>query len=432
MRILVVTNLYPPYYKGGYELRCKDVAEALQGSGHEVRVLTSGYGLPVTPLGGFRPRAEEVSGVRVYRYLNQYMFRPQPVWRPGRLVRPGRELADARHLLRLLSSFRPDVVSWWSMYGLAKTLLALPGRWNIADVHWIEHWWMIREYGPAGEKVARFWSDIWDGTWGPRLCRPLLRRWGRRWERRFEHAGLPTRAFPNRPRHVSFVSEYMRTLHREAGLDFPSSEVIHGGVRTEDFYEPLRTKPDPAGPLRLLYAGQLSRDRGLHTVVEAMARVSPGPRSQLRLSVAGEGSAAYLDEVKARVLTLALTGSISFLGKVPRERMRDLYRQHDVLVFPSVRQEGLPLTMVEAMLAGCAVLTTGSGGAMEIAVPAALPMFPGNDPAALASLLAGLVAQQERVCEIAERGQKTVLKEFAFEAMVDRWSATLQRVRDAE
>ncbi len=42
LRILVVTNLYPPHYHGGYELRCAQVAEAMQSAGHTVRVLTSG------------------------------------------------------------------------------------------------------------------------------------------------------------------------------------------------------------------------------------------------------------------------------------------------------------------------------------------------------------------------------------------------------
>jgi glycosyltransferase involved in cell wall biosynthesis len=318
------------------------------------------------------------------------------------------------------------------MYGLSKTLLPLPRSFGIPDVHWIEHWWMISEYGPAGEKAALLWAGIWDGNWGPRICRPLFRWAGRRWEKRFERERIPTRRFPNQPRHVCFVSEYMQTLHREAGLEFPSSEVIYGGVPTEQFYEPVRGPRDPSNPLRLLYAGQISPDRGLHTMVEAIGHMARGLRSRVSLSVAGHNGSRYGMDVKARVQALGLTDSVSFLGRIPHESMPEFYKKHDVLVFPSIREEGLPLTMVEAMLSGCAVVTTGSGGAMEIAALAGLPLFAKNDSLALSQILARLATHREQVPEIASRGQKIALQEFSFERMMRRWSATLERLNGCQ
>lgn len=41
MRILVLSNLYPPDFLGGYELGCRQAAEALAAAGHDVLVLTS-------------------------------------------------------------------------------------------------------------------------------------------------------------------------------------------------------------------------------------------------------------------------------------------------------------------------------------------------------------------------------------------------------
>ena len=45
MKILVLTNLYPPHYVGGYELHCQTVVEALRARGHVVQVLTSDHGV---------------------------------------------------------------------------------------------------------------------------------------------------------------------------------------------------------------------------------------------------------------------------------------------------------------------------------------------------------------------------------------------------
>lgn len=428
MRILVVTNLYPPYYQGGYEVRCAQVVDALHSAGHTVRVLTSTYGLPDQHPEKLASRIDEPRAVHVHRTLNQYLYPPQPTARPWRVHRARRELADVREFCRTLQAFRPDIVNWWSMYGLSKLLLPIPARLAVPDVHWIEHWWMISEYSRRGEDPALFWSALWDGRWGPHLARPLLRLIGRTWERRVAREGIPTREFPNRPTHVCFVSEHMRTLHRQAGLEFPSSEVIHGGVPSEQFYQPVAARAAGADRLRLLYVGQMTPDRGLHTVIEALAQLQSNLRSKIVLSVAGAGQESYECEVRAQVEAHHLAECVVFLGKVPHGDMPRLYKGHDLLVFPSMRDEGLPLTMVEAMLAGCAVVTTGSGGAMEIATAADLPLFPRDDASALSQILALLLADREKVLEIAARGQAAAARGFTFDRMMKRWLETLDRI----
>jgi len=429
MKILVVTNLYPPYYHGGYEVRCAQMAEALQSAGHTIRVLTSDYGVPPGQLRKLESQPEERNGVAVQRSLNQYLYPPQPLARPWRVHQARRELADVEEFIRVVTAFQPDIVNWWSMYGLSKLLLPLPPHWGIPDVHWIEHWWMIAEYSPQGDDPAAFWGALWDGRWGPRAARPVLRLIGRKWERRVQREGIPTREFPNRPRHVCFVSEHMRRLHREAGIEFASSEIIHGGVPENQFYRALAARPSLDGSLRMLYVGQLSPDRGLHTVIEALGQLGSGSISGIALSVAGEGQPEYERRVKKQVETLRLSKRVTFLGKLPHGDMARLYGDHDLLVFPSMRDEGLPLTMVEAMLAGCAVITTGSGGAIEVATAANLPLFRKGDATALSKILEIMVAHPEEVLDVASRGQAAALRDFTFDHMMERWLATLDRIR---
>ncbi|MFL5660139.1 MAG: hypothetical protein ACJ8BW_02175, partial [Ktedonobacteraceae bacterium] len=45
MRILLLSNLYPPYTEGGAEILASDVAAGLERLGHEVLVLTSSHGI---------------------------------------------------------------------------------------------------------------------------------------------------------------------------------------------------------------------------------------------------------------------------------------------------------------------------------------------------------------------------------------------------
>jgi glycogen(starch) synthase len=431
MKILMVSNLYPPHYHGGYEVRCAQVAEALRLAGHEVRVLTTVYGLPLGPGGKFQPSTEILNGVRVDRWLHNFAFGPQQASRPWTFFQARRELSDARHFLNILTEFRPDVVNWWNMNGISKLLLPLPHNRHIPDVHWIEYPWMIDEYGRNGEKVSPFWASFWEGTWGPAICRPCFRWIGRRWERRIGREGIPTRAFPNQPSHVCFVSEYLRTLYREAGLEFASSEVLHGGIPVAPFFASVGSNRTMGRQLRVLFAGQLTRDRGLHTAVEAIGRMPVSLRQQLTLSVAGATTGAYREyhqRVLQRIEELGLVGVVTFLGKVPHSDMADVYKSHDLLVFLSTREEGLPLVMVEAMLAGCAVITTGSGGAIEIAHLAHLPLVPKDDPLVLARMLSMYVENREKLDEVAERGQKVALEAFSLEGMIGRWLETLQNI----
>jgi glycosyltransferase involved in cell wall biosynthesis len=434
MKILIVSNLYPPHYRGGYEVRCAQVAEALQLAGHEVRVLTTVYGLPLGPGGKFRSSTEILNRVRVDRWLHNFAFGPQQAGRPWTWFQARRELRDARRFLNILDEFRPDVLNWWNMNGISKLLLPLPRTRHVPDVHWIESRWMIDEYGSNGEKVSSFWTSLWEGTWGPTIWRPLFRCIGQRWERCVEREGIPTRAFPNQPSHVCFVSKYLCTLHREAGLEFASSEVLEGGIPVTPFFAPIRSQGTKPGKLRVLFAGQLTKDRGLHTAVEAIGQMPVALRQRLTLSVAGAASDAdgeYRQQVVRRVEELGLVGVVTFLGKVAHSDMANTYKDHDLLVFLSTREEGLPLVMVEAMLAGCTVVTTGSGGATEIAELADLPLVPKGDSLALARMLSMYVADRESLAEVAARGQKAALEEYSLERMIGRWQERLQKLRRA-
>ena len=428
MKILMVSNFYPPHYRGGYEVRCKQVAETMQQRGHEIRVLTSVNGLPMNSLGRFPRQTESIAGIRVDRWLDIYSYGPQPPHRPWTLFHAKRQLADARRFVSILSEFKPDMVNWWSMNGLAMNLLPLPRAAHIPDVHWIEHPWMINEYGTAGEKVVPFWESVWDGRWAPRPFHPFSKRFGQQWEKRVASENLPTREFPNSPCHVVFVSEFLRTLYREAGLAFPSSEIIFGGVPTERFYSPVR-RHDIERPIRTLYAGQITPDRGLHTAIEAFGQIAPRLRNRLTLTVAGHCIGSYYEGIQKRVQELGLARCVNFLGKVPHDRMPAVYKEHDILLFLSTRDEGLPLVMVEAMLAGCAVLTTGSGGAIEVAELAKLPLIPKADPVALSNLLSKLVINPAELDEIALRGQEVAQNEFSLDVMISRWEATIARVQ---
>jgi glycosyltransferase involved in cell wall biosynthesis len=431
MKILVVSNLYPPHYQGGYELRCSQVTEFLRRRGHEVRVVASDYlieGETHTTL----VREDTHNGVPVSRFLRQHRLDMREG--SGRLhnldiVR--RQISDATRFREILDEFKPDLVAWWNLEGVLKSIIRMPHDRGIPAVYLVDDNWMIREFGAAGDADLPFWLDFWRVRWGPKPLRPLVRMALASTERRFEREGIPTKRFTFPPGHVCFISEFWRYLHVQAGLDVTSSDVIYGGVSPERFYA-RRTPADYAsGPLRLLYAGYIDQRRGLHTIVEALALVPPSQRARMHLSVAHAGPAVpdeYVNSITERIERFGLSSTVTFLGRLSHDQMPAVYAAHDVLVFASTRNEGMPMVMMEAMCAGCAVPNTGSGGAIELSDRAGTPIFPKDHPLALSRMLSALEKDRLWVADVALRGQQTVLRDFTIDRMLEKTCDVFERV----
>jgi glycosyltransferase involved in cell wall biosynthesis len=130
------------------------------------------------------------------------------------------------------------------------------------------------------------------------------------------------------------------------------------------------------------------------------------------------------------VVRLRLSEQVRFVGKTNYDEMPGIYRAHDILLAPSARREGLPLSMTEAMLSGCAVVTTGSGGAAEIARSADLPLFKKGDALALARILERLIDNPRELDRIASHGQDVAVREYSSARMIERFCHLVESLNE--
>ncbi len=219
MKILIVSNLYPPHHHGGYELRCAQVADYLTRQGHAVRVVTSDYQITGATHGA-AVREESVNGIRVSRLLRQHRLAP---WQPGgrlyNLDVVKRQIVDLSSFRDILDEWKPDLINWWNLEGVTKVMLGICRDRGLPSVHCVDDGWMIQEFGVAGDIDAPFWLEFWRVKWGPRLLRPVVRLCLAPLERRLQRQGLPTRTIAMPQGHVCFISEFWRFLHEQAGFD---------------------------------------------------------------------------------------------------------------------------------------------------------------------------------------------------------------------
>ncbi len=152
---------------------------------------------------------------------------------------------------------------------------------------------------------------------------------------------------------------------------------------------PLVPSPAPSLPFEpprskdLLYVGRIAPEKGL---VEFLAALDPS----VRLTVAGDGPT--LERAKSAAAARGLSG-VTFLGRVPRERVRSLMREHGALVVPSLVLETGPLVAMEAFAEGRPVIGSNRGGTADLVTDGDTGiLFDVLDPASIASAIARFAA----------------------------------------
>jgi len=411
VRILALSDLFPPLGLGGYEVAAREVAQALRQRGHEVHVLTTDWGTSETT-----PREPAVS-----RTLHSRLALAGPLWR---LRLAAWESDDDRVTRDVLARTRPDVILLWNVGGVAHRVLAHLLNGGVPAVVYVFGDWPLRKH------LAPHDLDPWAGLFAPRdepAAMQLLRRGA---ATVVGLAGVTPRAAPLRFDHFEFGSRYMQDLFHRRGLVAARTErLIYYGVsgafaRLADVARPARRD----GPPRLLFVGRLWEAKGVHTLVEAFAQLGGEPAATL--TVAGpEEDRPYTERLRKRAADLGVADRIVWRGPVPRDVLPEAYGSHDIVVFPSTYDEPFGIVQLEAMAAGCAVVGTGTGGSAEILEPDTNALlFAAGDAASLAAQLRRLRDDPALGARLGAAGKETVRRRFAGERMVDEIEAHLADV----
>ena len=337
MRVLVVTNMYPPHHYGGYELSCRDVVERWRAAGHDVTVLTSDLRVP----GVTDPPDEDPASIR--RVL-PIAFADGDVVDPPRGALLTRERTAQRALADALAAVDPEVVSVWHMgampFGLLSTLdeSGRPLAYVVCD-DWLS-------YGPTMDPWMRHFVDR------PRVGALVERV-----------VGVPAR-LPDLGRSGAFLFVSDETRSRSGALSrwrYPLATVTYSGFDTADF--PLTT-PDGDRPWqdRLLFVGRLDARKGAETAIRALAEL---PTATLELL--GRGDAAFEAHLHDVAAGLGVGSRVTF-DFVDRRNLRERFRAADAFLFPCEWEEPFGLVPLEAMACGTPVVATGMGGSAEFLV----------------------------------------------------------------
>ncbi len=353
MRILMVSNLWPPEVVGGAEQYASGLAARLRDDGHDVRALTLGVEGPDVA-GSVAPWPYPIQETPSQPAAKRVLFHAVDLHNP----RAGRAID------RVLDDFRPDVVHTNAVQGLSSVALTRPTRRGVAHVHTLHDYWLLCQ---RNSMVHR------DG----RECEPRCRSCaGISWIRNEAVRRAP-------PGVVLAVSHAIASEHERLAWTQPRMRVLYNPV---EIVAGGRIAPRGSGrPLTFGYLGRLGVDKGVATLLAAFARAEVG---DARLIVAGRGPL----EADVR----AAGPKVVAAGWVDQERKEELLDDLDCLVVPSQWKDPAPVVLNEARGRGIPVIGAAIGGIPELIAPACSPLlFTPGDVGGLAARMEAYAAGPE-------------------------------------
>lgn len=408
MRILFISNHYPPAHSGGYAQLCQEVAQQLRGRGHTLGVLTSNY----------NSRQAPANEAYVYRdfYLDGDLLYYRPIDLFLHWKRQQRE--NRATVTRTVADFRPDVIVVWGMRNLSKEVPAyaeqlLPSR----VVYYLADYW------PVSDDMHTIYWRTPARRWYMNLAKRML-------------AVLARRVYASEPPaplsfdHALCVSAALRNNLVGQGAPLERARVVYNGIDPDEFNVTRSPDAQPGQPMNLLYAGQLVEHKGVHTALDAMEILfRNGHANELRFTILGSGHPAYETRLRAHVDQAGLHDIVTFRAPVPREMMPHILVEFDVLLFPSIYEEPLARMVQEAMASGLVVIGTTTGGTEEILRNEKNGLtFNAGNSTQLADQIARLLDTRGLYNRLVHAGRRTVLQKFTIQRMVDEIEAYLDDV----
>ncbi len=182
------------------------------------------------------------------------------------------------------------------------------------------------------------------------------------------------------------------------------------------------------GAFKVLYAGTVGMSQGVGTLLDA-AELLPGG-GDIEIVIAGDGAEG--PDLRRRLAQAGLR-NVEMLGRVPHERIPELYAEADaavVLLRDKPLFEGaLPTKMFEAMSAGRPLVLSAAGEAASLVEEASCGVVvPPERPRELADALTALARDRERAGELGAAGRRAVIERYSRAAAIDRWDELLREV----
>lgn len=347
-RIAIVTNLYPPFDRGGAEQIARRQAEFLSKE-NKVVVITS------HPEKDYEEKIVnenlkiiyfKVRNIFPYYEIAKHNFFSRLLWR----WKDMHNESSAEFIKNILEKENIQKVFLHNLTGLGYQIPKMIKNLGIKQILTLHDVQLIHPSGQLGElrKLS------------------LLEKFYVK----------KTRVYFSDVDVVISPSKFLANYHLQYGFWKKENMRVLFNPVNDDFYrENSRTIEKP---IKLLYVGQLNTAKGLQFLLKEVLR-----NANFTLEIAGAGILEkYLQE-----MILKHGHRLKYHGRVTQEQLKQLYDEANFLVLPSLIQENLPTVILEAGARALPAIASRVGGVAELIDEKSGFTFPADNDEVLQNIL---------------------------------------------
>jgi len=382
-RVLIVSQLFPPYFIGGAEIAAYEQSKMLKKMGWEVKIFAGKINNSIKRYALTKEKNElDIMRINLHdidfyhdKYLNidkeqiREMFRQQ------------------------LYDYAPDVVHFHNIYGLSLGMVEDCKKFKIPVVMTLHDYWGICPKNLLLDEKGSI-CNINDGTCS--ICQNHIT----------SESGIDVSSFQRNSTYVQIYkkadiiispSKYVAEKFIERSIPREKFKILKYGIDLSRFKNIKKSKTKK---IRISFIGQIIWHKGLDTFLQALLTLNDYEKSKIEVSIIGTGDKVFTAYCRDLVKNLSF---VKFLGKIDSEKMHEFYGSIDLLVVPSRWPENSPLVVQEAMACGIPVLGSDLGGMPELIKDGIDGfIFKHNDVISIAEKLKSIIKNPNKIFSMSE------------------------------
>lgn len=390
MKIALISNLYPPFLRGGAEVVVFRTASGLRQHLQHVFVITS---RPFTSLQSLGTERVFINDVPVYRffplnifyYLDDYLF-PwllRAIWHIVDIF----NIHSALAVWRVLRREKPDVVITHNLTGIGFLIPRVIHRLGYFHIH-VTH--DVQLYNPSGiiitGKEHSFSQQLYVLFGYTRIMRWL-----------FAKTDV-----------VISPSQFLLSFYRSRGFFSRSKTVVVANPVSIPEEPPQHTS---SSHFRLLFLGQIVAQKGIQLLIDVVRSL---PYTHIDLKVIGVGPL-----LSKLVEAVPQDKRIRFYGWQSQQAIAAFFSTSDVLVVPTLCYDNSPTVIFEALSYGIPVVASHIGGIPEIIHEGVNGwLFKPGDKDSLKRVIVRLIEHRDAVARASRKAVDSV-KRFSIDSFIE-------------
>lgn len=222
---------------------------------------------------------------------------------------------------------------------------------------------------------------------------------------------------------VIAVSSYVKNrLVEETFTTVDHITTVHNGIDPSNINKRDWDKSNP--PIQITYVGRMERSKGVHLLIDAMCAKH---LANAHLNLVGDGPYKLSLQVVANKLNL--DSQVSFLGWLKSKEVLEMMSKSDIFVLPTLRIEGFPMTLVEAMFAGLPIVAADMGGISDAVCPEETGyLVESGNLEVLKDKLISLVSNKELRRQYGDAALKRANENYTVDVMIDKYMDVISEV----